>query len=477
MPRNKKRQPDPIPIVIPQQNLDMANKISISVDTLLNSLQNYEGKPNQDITYFISQFNEIANAAKIPNELKLIFLKSKLSGAAQDMMINTPTLRDENNYDEFIRKLRQQFKTEKSFAQAQENFLQAKQSPTQSVEDFTKNFKIAAQKYLSISGHAAKDGAREFLDTIKLSKFIEGLRADISFEMQKFPPDNFEDAVTMAKQLEVALNNKKSFEINNMEAQNESPIYKAIIQLSNTQTQQMKELKDQVNALQKNDTQKQADPININEIQEQVNSIRITNTQDQIQENQSKTFCHICQKSNHETQNCFYNAKSTAHRMFTPRNTRFSGPRYYTNYYRNTPRFPSNNWNAPRHFSQFPHTQQQYHSQNFIPRNSNQEYNFPIQNHMQNWDTNTYQAPMPQINSQNWNYNTQTAFNPSATAGNTQQLVWPRQNLLQAENQTTQQTATMQITEPTVTFPNESNQNNNNNRQNKQRSRKRPLNY
>lgn len=109
--------------------------------------------------------------------------------------------------------MRQLFKTEKSFAQAQDQFIHAKQLPTQSVEDFTKKFNITAQKYLDSSGHAAKEGAIEFLDIIKLSKFIEGLRPDISFELQKFPPDNFENAVTMAKKIEIALNNKKNSRI------------------------------------------------------------------------------------------------------------------------------------------------------------------------------------------------------------------------------------------------------------------------
>lgn len=104
------------------------------------------------------------------------------------------------------------------------------------------------QKYLASSEHAAKEGAIEFLDTIKLSKFIEGLRPGISFELQNDPPDNFENAVTMAKNMEIALNNKKPLEINNMETQNNSSIYDAILQLAKQHNEQTQEIKEQVNS-------------------------------------------------------------------------------------------------------------------------------------------------------------------------------------------------------------------------------------
>lgn len=75
-----KRQQYPI-FVLPQQNKNMVeNNITISVDALLNSIQNFERKYGQDIKYFIIQFNETAEADKISDELWLIFLKSKLAG-------------------------------------------------------------------------------------------------------------------------------------------------------------------------------------------------------------------------------------------------------------------------------------------------------------------------------------------------------------------------------------------------------------
>lgn len=99
------------------------------------------------------------------------------------MLINTPGLCDKRYFAEF-KKIITHFKTEKSFTHAQDQFIQAKQLTTQSVEEFYKSIQHFTTNYLASSGHAAKESAVEFLNTVKLSKFIEGLRPDISFELQ-----------------------------------------------------------------------------------------------------------------------------------------------------------------------------------------------------------------------------------------------------------------------------------------------------
>lgn len=433
MTRHKNRLVDPIIQKFTQQTQTMEeNKIVFSVDTLLTNSNNFEGKPEQDVNYFISQFNEIAEAAKIPKDLKLIFFKSKLAGIAKDILINTPSLREEKNYDNFITNFKVLFKSERSFVQAQDQFTQAKQTPTQSVADFTKNLNMSAQKYLATSGHAAKEGAIDFLNTIKLSKFIQGLRSEIKFELEKFPPDSFDNAVSMAKKIEIALNNRNITEVNNIETQKNTAIYDAILQMSESHNKQMKE------------------------ITEQVNSIRINGqTPNQIQVETNKPFCHICQKDNHITQNCFYNAKNSSQSSNT-RNIRFNTPRHRSNNFRYPPRFHNN---APQNFSQWPrHTQQNY-TQNYPPT----YFQTP-----ENYHTQSY---IPQNNFQNWDFNLQNQYNP----GNTQQIINPNQHMLQMSGTQTNFTPPAQQAQPTITFPNENNQNNPQ-RSNRQRPQKRRLN-
>lgn len=95
-----------------------------------------------------------------------------------------------------------------------------------------------------------------------------------------------------------------------------------------------------------------------------MNLLRINDKQQQNQEEKNEIVCHICQKENHDTQNCFYNYRNSSQKTFIHRNTRFNGPRFQTKNYRNYPRFANN---TPRKFSQWPHTTQHNHVQNFMP--------------------------------------------------------------------------------------------------------------
>lgn len=101
MTGRKNNQSYPIAIDPPQQNPNIAdNTITNSLDALLTSINNFEGKPDLYINYFITQFSDLANAAKIPNELRLMLLSSKLAGFAKGMLINTPVFSIEMGYEE-----------------------------------------------------------------------------------------------------------------------------------------------------------------------------------------------------------------------------------------------------------------------------------------------------------------------------------------------------------------------------------------
>lgn len=115
--------------------------------------------------FFLGQFQETLDAAKFPENLQLVILKSKIAGFDKQILVNDPELRKELDYGNFKKKLRKQFKYYKSLAESQGVFINAKQLPTQSTE----KFHITAQKYFAISGHAAT--AKQFLKTMKLTKF------------------------------------------------------------------------------------------------------------------------------------------------------------------------------------------------------------------------------------------------------------------------------------------------------------------
>lgn len=81
---------------------------------------------------------------------------------------------------------------------------------------------------MSLSGHASKNGARDLLETIKLTKYVEDIRPDIVSEMLK----EFEDAVRIAKNMEVALNSKSASKVNNLTGKNKNTLYEALIKFS-----------------------------------------------------------------------------------------------------------------------------------------------------------------------------------------------------------------------------------------------------
>lgn len=84
----------------PSNNDDFttSNNFTIGVDTLINSLQNFEDKPDQDIKQFIDQFDELAEAAKFPDDIKLVLIKTKIVGKAKEIVTNTPDLHKARDY-------------------------------------------------------------------------------------------------------------------------------------------------------------------------------------------------------------------------------------------------------------------------------------------------------------------------------------------------------------------------------------------
>lgn len=340
------------------------------------------------------------------------------------------------------------FKKEKSFAQAQQNFINAKQKPNQTVEEFTKSFNVEAQKYLAMSGHASKAGAKDLLETIKLSKYIEALRPDIAFELIKEAPETFDEAVRIAKNMEIALNSKSASEINNLTSKSENTLYEALIQLSKDQKSQIQELKEQVNNLK------------INENNASKNQ---TDTASKIER-----YCHICSKQNHDTQNCFFNKKAS-NNVYQPRGYQNNvRPRFMRhNHYQ--PNYSNRNfWRTPQqhtpifHASHFQNSQRPYYNMTFQNGNmqnaiSQAGINYQSPQVMHNQMAHYSQDFQNNIPAQNLSYS-QGVNNQINYAGLQQNTQQPQNNYSQFNNGSNGQQQ-----QPSITFPNENNQNSNRN--------------
>lgn len=342
----------------------MAQTITFSFDSLIQNINNFEAKKEQEIDYFLEQFHNLCEVTKLPDDLRIIILKSKLSGNAKQILMNTPELKDETNYAELKQKLSKTFTVKKSFGEAQQKFTNLKQRPNQTVEEFIKEFNVTAQKYLNVSGHASKDGAKDLLETIKLNKFIDSLRPDIGFEVRKQGPEEFSEAVKLAKKIELALNIPNP-EINNINTKPQSSVLDALLQATQDQSSKM------------------------NELQEQINTLKLTGQHSNTKNNK---YCHICEKNNHDTQFCFYNSKNKTTNNTKPTNNSYS-PRHTFNQPKPTPRPSMNYWPRQEQPRQISQSQIHRFTSNTQPQQNFQRMNMSHDQTYQNMFPNNYLQP------------------------------------------------------------------------------------
>ena len=94
-----------------------------------------------------------------------------------------------------------------------------RQKPEQSIGKFVRYFNIVAHKYFTDSGHTNSEGAKQFLNTMKFTKFINSVRPEIAYQLTVAEPQTFDEAIEIALKVEIALNNINE-SINNNSLQN-----------------------------------------------------------------------------------------------------------------------------------------------------------------------------------------------------------------------------------------------------------------
>lgn len=355
------------------------NMTEINIENIIQTMPNFDGKKEKDIEFFISQFDQLAAESKMTDKLKLILLKAKLTGEAREIMINTTELNESNNYAEFKTKIVELLKPTVDFQEVQEKFMQLKQKPDQSIEEFTKLFNISASKYLKKSGHSEKPGAKDLLDTIKLSKFLDAIRPDIALEVRKSGPKGFTEAIESAKKIESALKTIPAEAINTTSTNETQLLCETLIEMNKKQSEEITHLKEQINA------------------------IKLSNNQEQPQ----SKFCAICDTKTHNTNSCWYNQKNKTNvptrgkfnfqnrtqKSFGHHNTQyypfqnFMTPVFNHNLpaYNNNPNYAHNYManNQPNNMLEYTQNQSNYVDNN-LPGTSNQTNNMIPQNNRGN---------------------------------------------------------------------------------------------
>lgn len=269
---------------INNKSVEMA-EAKISLDTLINAFPTFDGKKNANIKNFVEQYENLVTEAKIPESLQVILLKGKIIGQARDTVYDNEDINSETDFTKFKEKLLEIFKKESTFEQSQAAFMDLKQMPTQSIDDYVKKFNSAASNYLKKSGCADKEGAKQFLQNLKMSKFIDTIRPDIALEVRKQGPANFEEALKISKQIEIAFQSENKETVNAINAnENKKDIYEVILALAKKQDEELNTLKAEFKACKLQDNKQKS---NQKEIK----------------------YCEICKIKGHTLEECWYNIK------------------------------------------------------------------------------------------------------------------------------------------------------------------------
>lgn len=331
----------------------------IPMENILQLLPNFDGKKENNIEYFIDQYDQVIKLAELHETLKVIVLKNKISGTARDTLINSPEIFNENNYENLKSKLIQMFKPCLSLEDAQDNFEKLKQNPTQTIGDFAKVLDAAANKYLVGSGLSDKEGAIEFLDKMKFTKFLDNIRPDIALEVRKIGPNTYTEAVEIGKKIEKAFNSIPKESINTMTVADSNKLCETLFALNKKQSDE------------------------INELKNQLAKINIASSQ-----NSSKPeICEICNKRNHKTSMCWYNVKNKINRR-----------RNYSNWQNTANRSQFHNMMPTQNFAPFIQGDNQNYRQNYMPSpgyipTMNHNYDQHVTDHNNEMRAITYNTP------------------------------------------------------------------------------------
>lgn len=75
------------------------------------------------------------------------------------------------------------------------------------------------------SGHTRKEGAQKIMKLLKLTKFLNAIRTDISFEYRKRGPESFETTRDIAKTIKTGFKSENLENVNNVVATKDTDFY------------------------------------------------------------------------------------------------------------------------------------------------------------------------------------------------------------------------------------------------------------
>lgn len=336
---------------------------NFSMDSLIANFPKFDAEKHNNFQSFIKDFDELINETKISEKLKIIILKSKLSGKAKEIISDSSDLNAETDYQSFKTKLINIFKPTEDFEDAQNEFFVTKQKPSQSIEEYGRLFLKKANKYMMTSGQADKEGVKIFMDKMKLKNFLGSINPMIALDVRKMGPKSFEEAYEQAKKIEKAIKLCPEVEVNQIQSNESNLLTQSLFDIQ-------KNYQEEINTLKRN-----------------MENLKLS---DRNGQEVKKKWCFICEISSHETKNCYYNAKNKKEKVQKTQNyqmnvqrNKFDSQKYSNQRFQSLPvsphYHPQNNTDCQHFYAQnSPNFQMQQNPPNFqMLNNSQMQQNSP----------------------------------------------------------------------------------------------------
>lgn len=261
--------------------------------SLASSLTKFSGEDNENLEFFVKNFEQISEIEKFDAQKKALILKLNLAGKALKL-ISDSNLSADNEYEQIIKILRTKFHNKLNYAQIQGKFNSLVQKPNQDIKNLTEEVEKITDLYLDLN----KDSQEETLKLaakMKAQKLLDAMRPDLRLEVMKRGAIEFSEISKIACDIENALSIPNNH-INNI---NKSSDIDLLLKSQLESNQKIQELTDKVNELTR------INPVN--------NVIASNNNRN------TKYTCHICFKG-HITTDCWYYPNNTTNKRYQPYN-------------------------------------------------------------------------------------------------------------------------------------------------------------
>lgn len=245
-------------------------------------LPEFSGKPEENVEYFFSLLEQVAQIAGWPTAHLTIILKSRLKGEAQSLVSSDKNMQLETDYPRLKQMILDHFLKQKSLLQKYADFNSIVQTPNLNVKQLAQKIKSAAKIYLE-HGNEQSIQEKSLVDKLLLTKFCDALRADIRWELRKFNPTSLDEAIQKAQLIEEA-NDDKAASVNQ-------------IQSSSANIQFLEILEAQAKCQEKIFEEIRAEINNIKEVP--------THIPTAVEHTKIPSFCYFCGKAGHFMNNCF----------------------------------------------------------------------------------------------------------------------------------------------------------------------------